>query len=115
MADHLDEPPQKKVKKDPFQGSDTSSELIIFLFYFIIFPVGKITEDHLILSLAHRISTTLKIFFLFYIIYLFIFLHRNLISFSPFFALLAQHTIVSAHKLFFFHYHRLAVKHQEEK
>lgn len=27
MADHLDEPPQKKAKKDPFQGpSDGSSE-----------------------------------------------------------------------------------------
>lgn len=27
MADHLDEPPQKKAKKDPFQGpSDASSE-----------------------------------------------------------------------------------------
>ncbi|KAG5682698.1 hypothetical protein PVAND_012032 [Polypedilum vanderplanki] len=25
MADHLDEPPQKKVKKDPFQGSDSSN------------------------------------------------------------------------------------------
>lgn len=30
MADHLDEPPQKKVKKDPFQGPDSSSEYQIF-------------------------------------------------------------------------------------
>lgn len=32
MADHLDEPPQKKVKKDPFQGPDSSSEYT-FLFF----------------------------------------------------------------------------------
>lgn len=38
MADHLDEPPQKKVKKDPFQGPDSSSEYFSsFLIFFILF------------------------------------------------------------------------------
>lgn len=37
MADHLDEPPQKKAKKDPFQGPDSSKLSIYFYFSYFVF------------------------------------------------------------------------------